>query len=287
MRFLSAPADPERAGKASRRRARRAGRSWAKPGAIVAGLFALAIGGLYAHQSGADGRALDQLRTQLLTMTARAGLAVGDVVVEGRHRVDANAILAALGVHRGSPIMAIDPAGAKARLEVLPWIRSATVTRLLPDLLRVTIVERVPMALWRRGDQLELVDRDGVVLTSARPGDFADLIELVGDDAPREGAALLDMLATEPALAERVSAAIRVGGRRWNLDLDAGVSVELPELNPLAAWHELAKLDRTAGLLERDIKRVDLRFSDHAVLETVPAPAPPATPKKKNTGRNT
>ena len=287
MRFLSAPADPERAGAASRRRARRERRAWTKPGAIVSALFALVIGGLYAHQSGADGRAFDVARAQFLDATARAGLVIADVAVEGRHRAAPDAILAALGARRGAPILAVDPATAKARLEALPWIRSANVTRLLPNQLLVSIVERVPMALWRRGNRLELVDRDGVVLTAARPGDFADLIELVGDEAPPEGAALLDMLATEPALARHVTAAIRVGGRRWNLDLDDGVSVELPEINPVGAWHQLARLDRTAGLLERDIKRVDLRFADHMVLETVPPPASPAAPKKKNTGRNT
>ena len=287
MRFLSAPADPERAGKASRRRARRERRSWIKPAAIVAASAALAIGVLYAHLTGADARTLALLEAQLLAATGRTGLTVTDVVVEGRNRVDAQAVLAALGARRGTPILAIDPAEARAHLEALPWVRSASVTRLLPDTLRVRIEERVPLALWRRGDKLVLVDRDGVAMPTASPGDFANLIELVGDEAPGQAAALLDMMASEPTLAEHVVAAVRVGGRRWNLQLDDGITVELPELEPLAAWRELARLDRTAGLLRREIKRVDLRFADRMVLETMPPPNTPAAPKKKNTGRNT
>ncbi|HUK09939.1 MAG TPA: FtsQ-type POTRA domain-containing protein [Stellaceae bacterium] len=287
MRFLSAPADPERAGKASRRRARRERRSWIKPAAIVAASAALAIGTLYAHLAGADARTLALLEAQLLAATGRTGLTVTDVVVEGRNRVDAQTILAALGARRGTPILAIDPAAARARLEALPWVRSASVTRLLPDTLRVRIEERVPLALWRRGDKLVLVDRDGVAMPTASSGDFANLIELVGDEAPGQAAALLDMMASEPTLAVHVVAAVRVGGRRWNLQLDDGITVELPELEPLAAWRELARLDRTAGLLRREIKRVDLRFADRMVLETMPPPNAPAAPKKKNTGRNT
>ena len=286
MRFLSPPADPERAAKMARRRSHPYWRWWAKPGLVLAPVCALALGAVYAHASGADHRALEAARVRLLALTASAGLAVDDVVVEGRSRIAPGAILDALGVRRGSPILAVDPAAAKARLEAMPWVRAASVTRLLPNLLRVSLVERVPMALWRRGDRLELVDRDGVVLPTARAGEFSSLIQLVGDDAPREGAALLELLATEPALAPHVTAAIRVGGRRWNLDLDDGISVELPELNPLAAWRELARLDRTAGLLRRDIKRVDLRFGGHMVLETVPAPTP-AKSRKKSAGRNT
>ena len=41
--------------------------------------------------------------------------------------------------------------------------------------------------------------------------------------------ALLDMLASEPDLAARVTAAVRVGDRRWNLRIDNAIDVLLPE----------------------------------------------------------
>jgi len=90
------------------------------------------------------------------------------------------------------------------------------------------------------------------------------------------------------ALRPHVSAAVRVGGRRWNLKLDNGIDVALPEDNVGAAWHQLAQLDRTDGVLRRDILKVDLRLPDRLVLQ-VPEAAKPAvsTSKKKNVGRST
>ncbi len=53
----------------------------------------------------------------------------------------------------------------EAALEALPWVRHATVMRLLPHTLRVTVEERVPVAFVRIGHEIELVDGEGVILS--------------------------------------------------------------------------------------------------------------------------
>ena len=50
-------------------------------------------------------------------------------------------------------------------LEEIPWIERATVMRLLPDRIRVSVVERQPIAFVRQGQQIGLVDANGVLLT--------------------------------------------------------------------------------------------------------------------------
>ena len=55
----------------------------------------------------------------------------------------------------------------RKQLEAIPWVQRATVMRLLPDQIRVTVVERQPIAFVRRGQQIGLVDADGVLLTMA------------------------------------------------------------------------------------------------------------------------
>jgi cell division protein FtsQ len=51
------------------------------------------------------------------------------------------------------------------QLEEIPWVERATVMRLLPDQIRVSIVERQPVAFVRQGQQIGLVDANGVLLT--------------------------------------------------------------------------------------------------------------------------
>jgi cell division protein FtsQ len=60
----------------------------------------------------------------------------------------------------------------RAELESLPWVEHATVMRLLPDRVRVAIVERTPVAFVRQGRQIGLVDAHGALfdLPSADEG---------------------------------------------------------------------------------------------------------------------
>jgi cell division protein FtsQ len=283
MRYLTAhPEDaPWSERKAPRLVRRSAPRRWLGRLCIAVGVaLALGGGGFAAHRAGIDGRLADSLSSRLLALSADAGLAITDIEVEGRHRASPDSVLAALGAQRGTPILAVSPAEAKARLEAMPWVRSASVERLLPDTLHVRIVERRPLAVWQRNGKFNLIDQEGKVLPTDRLGEFFGLLVLVGEDAPKEGAALLDMLASEPELASRVAAAVRVGGRRWNLHMDNGIDVELPENDPAAAWHDLARLERTDEILQRDLRRVDLRLPDRLVVQTPPEP-PKMPPKKK------
>ncbi len=55
----------------------------------------------------------------------------------------------------------------RKQLEQIPWIEHATVMRLLPDRIQVSVVERKPVAFTRIGNQIGLVDADGVLLTMA------------------------------------------------------------------------------------------------------------------------
>ena len=284
MRHLTADTDPDRAQRLRRRQ--RAPRWVRLAGAAAIVVVLIGAGGFAAHRSGWDTETAERIRAEAVVLTARAGLTVDDVAVQGRGRTSGDAILAALGVARGTPMLDISPSAAKARLEALPWVRSVSVERLLPATVFVQITERQPLALWQRKGQLELIDREGAVVSMPSLDEFSDLIILVGDEAPKAAPALLEMLASEPALRTHVSAAIRVGGRRWNLKLDSGIDVALPEDNVGAAWHRLAQLERTNGLLERDILRVDLRLPDRLVLQ-IPEAAKPAPVKKKNIGRST
>ncbi|HEV2488103.1 MAG TPA: FtsQ-type POTRA domain-containing protein [Terracidiphilus sp.] len=52
----------------------------------------------------------------------------------------------------------------RKELEAIPWVEHATVMRLLPDQIRVNLVERQPVAFTRHGQQIGLVDANGVLL---------------------------------------------------------------------------------------------------------------------------
>lgn len=241
---------------------------------IAAGGLALVVaaatGVTLLWRSGIVVSAVSGAEAEFVAETAKLGLTVGSVLVEGRNETPSAAVLTALAVQRGQPLLAFDPVEAKARLEQLGWVREAAVERRFPGTIAVKITERRPLALWQRDRKLVLVDDTGTVIARDNIDRFASLPIIVGDDAPRNAPALLAMLATEPQLKARVTAAVRVSGRRWNLRLDNGVDVRLPEERPEAAWKRLADYEHTYGLLRRDVIAIDLRMSDRLLLQLAP-----------------
>ena len=235
------------------------------PASIAGGVLGLGMAAALSSwvSSGGFRDALDNVDRSLVAWSGRTGLVVRDVLVEGRRRTPPEALRDRLDLDIGMPLLAVDTAAAKDRLETLAWIERASVARMLPNTVQVRLLERQPLALWQRDGRFEVIDRAGAVIEGAvsdRPQEYAHLRVLVGDDAPQSAAALFALLSTEPALSARVVAATRVGGRRWNVHLDNQIEVLLPERNALGAWRLLADKARDDALLDRAITAIDLRF---------------------------
>ena len=242
-------------------------------GAILLGACVTAVA------SGWLGARMDAIGRGLIGITADAGLKLQDVLVEGRAETRSAEILRALQAERGTAMLAIDVAAAKARLEALPWIRSATVVRQLPSTLAVRIEERKAFALWQSGKRLAVIDREGMVILRENIARFAGRPLVVGEGAEQRAAAIVDLLASEPELFGEVEAAVLVSGRRWNLRLKHGISVRLPEEGAEAAWHRLADLARKEAVLDRALTIIDLRIPDRVTVRLSPeAIEPPEDP---------
>lgn len=208
----------------------------------------------------------DSINGTIASAAAGLGLTVQNVYSRGHKDTPRSEILAALDVKRGDPIVGFDPDEAKARLEAIGWIKSATVQRRLPDTIDIRIVERRPFALWQHGGHMVLVDREGAVIGDDALERFGHLPLVVGEGAPREAPALLDTLASEPALLHRMEAAIWVGERRWDLRFDSGLTAQLPEQDIADGWRRLVDLIYSRQLLESSVTVVDLRLADRVVL---------------------
>ena len=200
-----------------------------------------------------------------------------DVTVEGRDYVERSAILGALNAKAGDSLLGIDLQASRQRLEAIDWVASATVERRLPDTLYVILTERRAVAIWQNGDEYTLIDRDGRTVRASRmPPGAESLLLLGGPGAPEHVGELLLLLAYEPTVARRLRAAVWVGQRRWNLILNNGVEIWLPEEDAVAALQQLAKLDERHSLLSREFGVVDLRLPDKLYLKKRgPGEAPP------------
>ena len=199
----------------------RLARRFAWPALGVVAALAVAAGA-WTWNSGIVGEIPARATRLLAAVSVEVGLSVAEVTITGRRAVGREDILRILAVHQGDPILLFDVEAARVRLESLGWIESAIVSRRLPATIRVFLVERRPFALWQDGGVVVLIDRAGATIAVEALGEFSHLPLLVGADAAANAGALMDVLTAEPELMARVAAAIRIGGRRWDVRLDNG-----------------------------------------------------------------
>jgi len=70
-----------------------------------------------------------------------------------------------LFVHdRGRSVLRIPLDARRTQIQELSWVEEASVARILPNRVRVEITERTPVALFRNGNELALIDAYGVLL---------------------------------------------------------------------------------------------------------------------------
>ncbi|MDB5492596.1 MAG: cell division FtsQ family protein [Micavibrio sp.] len=205
-------------------------------------------------------------------MTARNGFAVRDILVEGRQNADTEVLLGLIHAERGDPIFAFNPATVRESLEKESWIAQARVERRLPGVIFVSIVERKPFALWQSQNKVKLIDADGIVISDVKRevARFSNLPLVVGAGAEKKAASLLDLMAAEPVVMERMVAAMYVGDRRWDLRLKNNITVRMPEEDLSVALRRLAEAQEKDALLDKPLDTIDLREPGRIVIRTRP-----------------
>jgi cell division protein FtsQ len=88
-----------------------------------------------------------------------------NIQATGLGQVSRAEMLPVFGEDIGRNIFFVPLAERRKQLEQIPWIEHATVMRLLPDQIRISVVERKPIAFLRQDSQVGLVDANGVLLT--------------------------------------------------------------------------------------------------------------------------
>ncbi len=274
----------------------------------------------------------------LAFFTALAGLAAAAWAVRSflqhdpRFRIDSSANIQATGVTEltrpelmtvfgsdiGRNIFFVPLARREAALEAQPWVRHATVMRILPDSLRVPIEERVPIAFVRIGRQIQLADRDGMLLSmppatlAARHYSFPVVVGLDPNSPPQARADRMRLFQSFVAALDSKSdsAAANISSQLSEVDLtdldDIRAVVPAQGTDILLHFGDSDFLERYLSYKEHlpewrqqypNLSAVDLRYDRQVVLkmadaaqadeaaESKPLPGPAPKPTLKTTAK--
>ncbi len=199
-------------------------------------------------------------------LTQSPVLDVDQVAVRGASRIAPAEARAASGIIVGSPMVALDAPAAERRLEALSWVARASVERSWPGTVRISLVERTPVAVVGTGTAAVLVDRRGRALAPAAGTDLpvvsGDAVG-VGDQVSATQRGVVATLADLPSdlRSEVAAASATPTGIRLTLTDDIEVR-----------WG-----DRSQPTAKADALGVLLEQADRATIATIDVTVPRAT----------
>src|SRR5437763_9559257 len=170
-------------------------------------------------------------------------------------------------IHGRLSLLCRDAANMRLQLKPNPWIVEDNVLKHYPSRLHIAITERDAFALWQRDGKVEVIAEDGTVVEPYAGQHFAQLPLVVGVGAETRAKDFLALLDRYPAIRDQLHAAVLVAERRWNVMLNNGIAVRLPEAEVERALDTLVKLDRDNKILSRDIAAIDLRLLDRVTVQ--------------------
>lgn len=111
----------------------------------------------------------------------------------------------------------------------LPEIQNIEVKKVYPNKIVLDITEKQPVATWHTENKKFLIHNDGSIIQEST----SDIgINIEGEQANTSFPFLvkqLNLLKIETEFAQSVKKAILIGKRRWDLEMNTGVLVKLPE----------------------------------------------------------
>ncbi len=193
------------------------------------------------------------------------------MIVEGASSELAASIRESLSIEFPVSSFSLQLAELKETVQALDAVARVSLHVRSRGVLIVEVDERVPVAVWRSGDGLVLLDKTGhrtaaVPSRVSRP-DLPLVAGLGADAAIPEALQLFDVAGP---IRKRLRGFVRVGDRRWDVVLDRGQTIKLPEAEPVTALNKVVELNVAQDLLERDVSVVDFRNPQRPILRLGP-----------------
>ncbi len=207
-----------------------------------------------------------------------------NIQILGNSEVTKAELLSVFGGDMGRNVFFVPLSERRADLERLPWVETATVMRLLPDQLRVSVTERTPAAFVRSGNEIGLVDRDGVLLAmdpatmAAKHYSFPVVTGIEANDPPSTRAARMKIY--QRFIADLDSSGERLSSQLSEVDLSDPEDVKalvpsdgtelllhLGDEDFLTRWHNYQQHLAEWKAQYPRLASIDLRYERQVVLE--------------------
>ncbi|MBR1944426.1 MAG: cell division protein FtsQ/DivIB [Alphaproteobacteria bacterium] len=204
------------------------------------------------------------LSNKIVDMT---GAHIKTLIVIGASPKVEKLIKANLGVKIGDSIFKLSTTKILNNLMNIGWIKDVSVHKILPNIIKIIVKERVPIAIYYHNKSYTLIDKEGKFIEDVTTNPNLPLVS--GADANHHVFKLLQILDKYPRIKKEIHSIMYVRQRRWNIVLNNKITVKLPSYNSefiTKSLNTLVKLLKQHNI-QNSVVSIDLRIPDNVIIQ--------------------
>ena len=194
---------------------------------------------------------------------------VNTIQIVGRERASKNDLSKILKKYQKTSLLSLDLNYIQSEVEKVAWIKKVIIRRVLPNTLSLTIEEFSPRAVWIRGRDRYVLDKNGYTIEKVSDDQFQNYFTIKGAEAELNLMNLIESLENFDEIYNQIDYANYVGRRRWDLHYKSGVRIMLPEDNIIDSLSLLETYIKENKLIEKGHKKIDLRVDGKITTDRV------------------
>ena len=222
-------------------------------------LFILVLSSLYFFGKSNKNYLINQLKP-LNQFLIKNGFEIKNILISGTHNLSQDYLRNIINTQNHINILNVNLHTIYNKIIQNSWVEETYVERILPDTIKIKVLEKKPIAIWQNQKGNKLITVNGDVISHANVNKFKNSFPIIKGEKSKENiSTILKILETNKNFAKNIWSLTFINQRRWDLHFNQGLIVRLPSQDVIKAWQKIIKLQTNYNILNLRLTEIDLR----------------------------
>ena len=222
-------------------------------------LFILVLSGLYFFGKSNKNYLINQLKP-LDQFLINNGFKIKNILISGTHNLSQDYLRNIINTQNHINILNVNLHTIYNKIIQNSWVEETYVERILPDTIKIKVLEKKPIAIWQNHKGNKLITINGDVISHANVNKFKNRFPIIKGKKSKENiSTILKILETDKNFVKNIWSLTFINQRRWDLHFNQGLIVRLPSQDVIKAWQKIIKLQTNYNILNLRLTEIDLR----------------------------
>ena len=188
------------------------------------------------------------------------GFKIENVLITGTRNLSNNYIKDTIEIYNDGSIFNIDLSSIYNKIKQNAWVKEVSIERILPNIIKIKILENQPIAIWQNKKNNKLITANGDIIFDGNVNDFKNDFPIIKGNKSKENIfSILKILQSNQNFYENIWSLTFINERRWDLHFNQGLVVRLPSKDIKKAWEKIIKHKKNYNILNLKLTEIDLR----------------------------